>query len=385
MASNYSCLIGNISEDSITVSEWTPQRSSFYNRYIVIIVNLLFLVIGTPFNIYVIISIFRKHHTTEPTMMLLLSLATADLLICIIVLPITIITGIADSYFFGDSDYIRCQVCQMGLLFSIFSFASLNTLALISVDRFLYIWKPLRYERYMTVKIVRSLIAAAWLLSIAVSVTPLFGFGTFHFNNYSLTCTLAFRGSSRLATNTWCLLLLVLVGMVPIITLIVTNVWVFCIAMKSMRKHYKMMNQQKYVDDLLRRVKQEKNKREMRLIKTFIAILVTNAVTWIPVLVIMIISIGEKPVYPSQTDTRIFLALIANVTLLSQSVVHPIIESRTLFSVKQKMSNVLRRICDKCCCCGKDISNQCCGKHGIFLDICNAALLPASNEPLDFS
>ena len=384
MASNYSCLRANLSEDSITLSYWIPERSSFYNRYIVIIVNLLFLVIGTPFNIYVIISIFRKHHSTEPTMMLLLSLATADLLICIIVLPITIITGIADDFVFGGSDYVRCQVCQMGLLFHIFSIASMYTVALMSVDRFLYIWRPLRYERYMTVKIVRSLIVAAWLLSIAVSVTPLFGFGSIIFSQFVLTCTVAFGGSSRLAKNIWYLLLLVLVGMVPIISLIVTNVWVFCIALKSMRKHYKMMNEQKYVDDLLRRVKQEKNKRELRLIKTFIVILVTNVVTWIPVLVIMTSSIAYEPTESSYSmDALVFKTSFIYLTLLSQSVVHPITESRTLFSVKKKMSNVLGRMCDKCSGSNENASNQCCGRQCIFIYVCSAAFLPAASDEPD--
>ena len=382
MAGNYTCQIANLSEDSVTPLEWTPYRSSFYNRYIVIIVNVLFFVIGTPFNIYVIISIFRKHLSNEPTMMLLLSLATADFLICIIVLPVTIITGIADSFIFGDNDYIRCQVCQIGLLFHTFSLASMYTVALISVDRFLYIWRPLRYKRYMTVKIVRSLIIAAWFLSIAVSVTPLFGFGGLSFGRSALSCTLDFEGSSRLAKNTWYLLLLFLVGMVPTITLIVTNVWVFCIALKSMRKHYKMMNQQKHVDDLLRRIKQEKNKRQMRLVKTFIAILVTNVVTWIPMLVVMALGAVYEPTKSTYSrDVFIFKGSFAYLTLLSQSVVHPIVESRTLFSVTKNMSNVLRSC--KCCGCDDNDSNQCCGKHCICLDICNAAFLPATIEESD--
>ena len=383
MAGNYTCQIANITEDSITPLEWTPHRSSFYNRYIVIIVNVLFFVIGTPFNIYVIISIFRKHLCNEPTMMLLLSLATADFLICIIVLPVTIITGIADSFIFGDTDYTRCQVCQIGLLFHIFSFASVYTVALISVDRFLYIWRPLRYKRYMTVKIVRSFIIAAWLLSIAVSVTPVFGFGSLSFGRSALTCTLDLEGSSKLAKNTWYLLLLVLVGMVPIIPLIVTNVWVFCIALKSMRKHYKMMNQQKHVDDLLRRIKQEKNKRQMRLLKTFIAILVTNVVTWIPVLVVLGLGTIYEPTESSYSrEFFIFKGSFSYLTLLSQSVVHPIVESRTLFSVTKNKLNILRRSC-KCCGCDDNDSNQCCGKHCIFLDIWNAAFLPAAIEESD--
>ena len=386
MAGNYNCLIANFSEDSITLSEWTPRRSIFYNRYIVTIVNILFFVIGTPFNVYVIISIFRKHLYNNPTMMLLLSLATADLLICIIVLPVTIITGIADSYIFGDTDYVRCQVCQMGLLFHIFTFASIYTVALISMERFLYIWRPLRYKKYITVKIVRSLIVAAWLLSTAVSVTPLFGFGTLSFGKSALTCTLAFKGYSRLAKNTWYLLFLALVGMIPIMTLIVTNVWVFCIALKSTKKHYKTMNQQKYVDDLLKRINQEKNKQELRLIKTFIGILVVNVVTWIPALVTLASSTAYGPTKSSYfKDINVFNNSFIYLTVLSQSVVHPIIESRILFSVKKKMSNVFGRMCGGCCCCGENDKIRCRGKHCIFLDVCNAALLPVAIEEPDSS
>ena len=386
MASYYNCLIANFSEDSITLSEWTPRRSIFYNRYIVIIVNILFFVIGTPFNVYVIISIFRKHLYNNPTMMLLLSLATADLLICIIVLPITIITGIADSYIFGDTDYVRCQVCQMGLLFHIFAFASIYTVALISIDRFLYIWRPLRYKKYMTVKIVRSLIVSAWLLSTAVSVTPLFGFGTLYFDRSALTCTLAFKGYSRLAKNTWYILFLALIEAIPIVTLIVTNVWVFCIALKSTKKHYKMMNQQKYVDDLLKRINQEKNKQELRLIKTFIGILVVNVITWIPALVILTSSTTYEPTESLYSmDAYVFKGSFTYLTVLSQSVVHPIIESRILFSFKKKMSNVFGRMCGKCCCCDENDKIRCRGKHCIFLDVCNAAFLPVAFEEPDTS
>ena len=144
MASNYDYLIANFSEDSITLSEWTPRRSIFYNRCIVIIVNILFFVIGTSFNVYVIISIFRKHLYNNPTMMLLLSLATADLLICI-VLPVTIITGIADSYIFGDTGCVRSSRSNRTVIPHPRICLHIHV-ALISMDRLLYIWRPLRYK-----------------------------------------------------------------------------------------------------------------------------------------------------------------------------------------------------------------------------------------------
>lgn len=390
MADNYSysCLIANLSVDSITPTIWTPQRTSFYNSYFVVVILLSFIIIGAPWNAYVIINIFRKRLSTQPTMMLLLSLAISDLLICILVLPVTVITGLADDFVFGGTDYIRCQVCQFGLLYSIFTYSSLNTLALLSVDRFLYIWKPLRYKRIMTVKSVLLMIATAWLWSIAISITPLFGFGTFHFSRLALTCTVSFIGYSRLAKNTSYLILLVTAGLVPVLIMVVTNVWVFCIAQKSIRNHYKLMTQQKYVDDLRRRVNKERNQRQLKLIKTFIVVLITNIVTWIPVSVILIARAAYEPGPSFPTDARVFLVSFPNLALLSQSVVHPIVETHVLFGIKEKMRKVFRKIrdkyCFKCCitdcCTGEEdnTSNRCCGKHCVFLEVFNAAFLPVS-------
>ena len=84
-------------------------------------------------------------------MMLILNLAVSNLLTCALIFPFTIITGIAGEFIYGASDHVRCQICQLGVVYLVLTFVSLNSLALISVDRFLYIKKPLHYNMMVTI------------------------------------------------------------------------------------------------------------------------------------------------------------------------------------------------------------------------------------------
>lgn len=51
--------------------------------------------------------------------------------------------------------------------------ASIVNLCAISLDRFIHIKNPLRYEQWMTKKVVCASVAAIWLLSALVSFLPI--------------------------------------------------------------------------------------------------------------------------------------------------------------------------------------------------------------------
>ena len=57
-------------------------------------VALLFMIIGIPWNGLVIAVILRKKMFSRPSGMLLLNLAIADLLLCLLHMPIAVIAGI---------------------------------------------------------------------------------------------------------------------------------------------------------------------------------------------------------------------------------------------------------------------------------------------------
>uniref|UniRef100_A0A673LAJ5 G-protein coupled receptors family 1 profile domain-containing protein n=1 Tax=Sinocyclocheilus rhinocerous TaxID=307959 RepID=A0A673LAJ5_9TELE len=124
------------------------SRVTFYSRYEYKIMFVFFslLSVWTVFlNLLVIISIshFKKLHTS--TNLIILSLAVADMLVGLIVMPIEATRLIETCWYFGDT-FCRLFLTIMGLLFSV----SLSNLVLIAVDRFVAMCHRLLYPQKIT-------------------------------------------------------------------------------------------------------------------------------------------------------------------------------------------------------------------------------------------
>ncbi|XP_048036945.1 trace amine-associated receptor 13c-like [Megalobrama amblycephala] len=96
-------------------------------------------------NLLVIISIshFKKLHT--PTNLIILSLAVADLLMGLIVMPVEAFKLIETCWYFGDT-LCAMFMAVMGVLLS----ASLSNLVLIAIDRYVAVCHPLLYPQKIT-------------------------------------------------------------------------------------------------------------------------------------------------------------------------------------------------------------------------------------------
>nr|XP_055064669.1 trace amine-associated receptor 13c-like [Misgurnus anguillicaudatus] len=137
------------------------------HEYNIMYVFFSLLSVWTVFlNLLVIISIchFKKLHT--PTNMLILSLAVADLLIGLIIMPLNAIKLIETCWYFGDN-FCRLYSVVIGLLPS----ASLSHLILIAVDRYVAVCHPLLYpQKITTAKTILS-ICICWFCSTAYNTT----------------------------------------------------------------------------------------------------------------------------------------------------------------------------------------------------------------------
>ncbi|XP_051972762.1 trace amine-associated receptor 13c-like [Xyrauchen texanus] len=111
-------------------------------------------------NLLVIISIshFKKLHT--PTNLLILSLAVADLLIGLIVIPIEAFRLIETCWYFGDT---FCELFQMTL--ALLLSTSLSTLTFIAVDRYMAVCHPLMYPQKITTTKTVIIICLCWICS----------------------------------------------------------------------------------------------------------------------------------------------------------------------------------------------------------------------------
>ncbi len=140
------------------------KRSSYYYYFMYMFFSLLSG--GTVFlNLLVIISIshFKKLHT--PTNLIILSLAVADMLVGLIVMPIEAIKLIETCWYFGDT-FCRLFMLIMGMLLS----ASLSNLVLIAVDRYVAVCHPLQYPQKITTTRMLIVVGLCWFFSSSYNI-----------------------------------------------------------------------------------------------------------------------------------------------------------------------------------------------------------------------
>ncbi|KAJ6660127.1 hypothetical protein lerEdw1_018054 [Lerista edwardsae] len=122
--------------------------------YLVGAIGILLTVLG---NLLVVIAVFHFKILHTPTNFLLLSLALADLLLGLTVLPFSTIRLVESCWYFGD-DFCRLHT----FLDTVFCLTSIFHLCFISIDRHCAICDPLLYPTKFTIRVAGIYIAAGW-------------------------------------------------------------------------------------------------------------------------------------------------------------------------------------------------------------------------------
>ncbi|XP_072266533.1 trace amine-associated receptor 4-like [Pyxicephalus adspersus] len=120
-------------------------------------------------NILVIISIshFKQLHT--PTNFLILSLATSDFILGVMVMPYSMVRSITSCWYFGAL-FCKLHSCiDMTLCTS-----SIFHLFFISVDRYFAVCHPLHYYRKITTSVVEVLLLISWIVPSVYSFGVVF-------------------------------------------------------------------------------------------------------------------------------------------------------------------------------------------------------------------
>ncbi|KAJ8398142.1 hypothetical protein AAFF_G00429860 [Aldrovandia affinis] len=120
-------------------------------------------------NGFVITTIFltRKLHT--PANFLIGSLAVTDLLVSILVMPISIVYTVSKTWSLGQ---IMCDIWLSSDI--TFCTASILHLCVIALDRYWAITDALEYSKRRTTRRAAVMIGVVWVISISISMPPLF-------------------------------------------------------------------------------------------------------------------------------------------------------------------------------------------------------------------
>ena len=350
---------------------------------------LLLFIVGFPLNCVVAIVILWNKLYEQPTHVLLFSLILSDSIMLLTIVPQGVITGFAGEYIFGSSDHVRCQFCHIGVIFTWFTLMSLFTIGLMSLDRFLFIYMPLRYEKIITSMRTAIVLVFVWVFCTVVAILPLIGFGKIAYFRAFASCTVNYA-----ASDNYYLVVLLVSACVPLAVITVCNGWVVHIVLKNIKVIYKvrrslvtMRQRRSYSVNLRKVVKKKKQRKQVHLMRVFGSLFCASLVAWLPTIMLTLASFA----LPFDSIPKAF-DLISYFLLLSQVVSHPALETALISAVKEPIKEFIKRMLSQLkrflhCSCGicrtsegknEDISNYCgCDALYVFY----AALLPQEIDP----
>ncbi|KAG7515394.1 hypothetical protein JOB18_007369 [Solea senegalensis] len=128
---------------------------------------IMFAIVG---NVLVIVSVVCNRHLRIPTNYFIINLAIADLLLGTTVLPVSATLEVLDYWVFGQ---IFCDI--WAAVDVLCCTASIMSLCVISIDRYIGVRYPLRYPTIVTERRALLAMLGVWVLSIIISIGPLLG------------------------------------------------------------------------------------------------------------------------------------------------------------------------------------------------------------------
>ena len=279
-------------------------------------------------------TILLKKLYKQPAHILLFSLSLSDSVLLLIFVPQGVVTGFAGEFVLGSSDYLRCKICRTGIITTWFGLMSLYTISLLSLDRFLFIYIPLRYQRTITPRRMTAAVIYVWIFRTIVSVLPIFGLGQIDFTRELSSCTVNFFAAERYYFG-----VLLVAAIFPLITLVICNVWVVIIVLRNIKAIYSSPNQNQLHKDLKNIMNQKRHKKQLHLMQVFGSLLIASLVSWLPVIVMTLV---YSAVSYSAIPT-VFIVL-PYYLMLSQVVIHPALEMGLISAVKEPIKKMLRTI-----------------------------------------
>lgn len=121
-------------------------------------------------NMLVILSVICFKQLQSPTNYLIISLALADLLVGILVYPLSMAFSLSSCLYHEE------LVCKIRASFDIsLSSCSILHLCCISIDRYYAVCRPLMYESKITNSVVVVMILICWVVSVLIGISILIG------------------------------------------------------------------------------------------------------------------------------------------------------------------------------------------------------------------
>ncbi|CAD5214836.1 unnamed protein product [Bursaphelenchus okinawaensis] len=151
-------------------SPW-PSCLSLSTAFVTIAFMLIVMLVIVCGNLLVVLTVNNDHKLrSQRQNWLIVSLAVADLLVGLLVMPLTMTYEIIGVWVLGD---ILCEIYLA--LDVLFVTASILHICIISLDRYWSVTQPLTYPSKRTPARMAIMIGVAWLVSLLICLPPILG------------------------------------------------------------------------------------------------------------------------------------------------------------------------------------------------------------------
>uniref|UniRef100_A0A8C6H4A9 Trace amine-associated receptor 7A n=1 Tax=Mus spicilegus TaxID=10103 RepID=A0A8C6H4A9_MUSSI len=224
-------------------------------------------------NLLVMTSILHFRQLHSPANFLVASLACADFLVGLTVMPFSTVRSVEGCWYFGES-YCKFHSCFEGS----FCYSSIFHLCFISVDRYIAVSDPLTYPTRFTASVSGKCITFSWLLSTIYSFSLLCT-GANEAGLKDLVSALTCVGGCQVPVNQSWVFINFLLFLIPTLVMITVYSKIFLIAKQQAQNIEKMSKQTARASESY---KDRVAKRERKAAKTLGIAVAAFLLSWLP-------------------------------------------------------------------------------------------------------
>ena len=317
------------SSSNLTQEYWALEEEQITHGLVIAVYLFFCELLGLPWNILVLVTIVKEKLWHQPNIILLVNLIVADLFILLFPTPLLMITGFAGEFILGSSDEIRCQSCALNILQFVAYMNSIVTVAMMSLDRFFYIYTPLKYELSSTKYIAGAAVVTSIVVSTALGLFIKLPSTTQYFKPLMM-CVSLFNPSLLVP----CLLMVIFAGTLVVIA--ISNGCFSWIVLRNIRAVYSLNNsfdvssKEEQLCNLKKRVTSTRHQKQKRLCCMQLALILASLLTLVPETFI---------VWTSHFQIHVITVLY--IMFYSQVYIHPIIETYLISDIRIALRDML--------------------------------------------
>ncbi|XP_034484492.1 allatostatin-A receptor [Drosophila innubila] len=307
--------IYNISNISDSNSSENATMSSFYAdieeirsviRWVVPIFFGTIAITGFLGNLLVILVVLLNKNMHSTTNLLIVNLAAADLMFVVLCVPFTGVDYVSVIWPFGT---IWCRTVQY--LIVVTAYASIYTLVLMSVDRFLAVVHPIRSRMLRTEHITKIAIFTLWAVVLTISMPVTFAHDVefAYNNNTNITWSFCrFTNNDWLDLSTYQVTFFITSYLLPL--MIISGLYV--------RMIMRLWHQGSGV-----RMSKESQRGRKRVTRLVVVVVIAFASLWLPVQLILLLRALQ--VYTSTTMLSVIVQIVAHTMAYTSSCINPLL------------------------------------------------------------